>query len=221
MKLKVRGILTYFGLFLLCTVIAPTLIVFIGSIVAGLSIDGFFECWKPLYSPNTTITTILDASYDTVWVGTTGQHIFYATAECKEKAKCWELTNSVPNDLESYSSIFVYSYEAIKGDSCKFHNSRFSPAKVPGDIDQCVLVPFSGMEWGGETYFALLGDGTVWRWSHTNYSVGGLPAPFVFLFMAVFPACIIIGAIIFIVLLVWRLIRKPKTAQTLAEQTTG
>jgi len=64
-------------------------------------------------------------------------------------------------------------YQPIKrGENCSSLGGSFSPS-IPStfEVKECVLAPAYGVpdpEWGDETYFALMADGTIEYWQHGN-----------------------------------------------------
>jgi hypothetical protein len=128
----------------------------------GLSIlrsEGLFTPWRQLEAP-VKFTAIRAISLPTLWAeGTDGRfysfdYYCFQTPDCQQ----WIKAKNPPLENQPADERLVR-----KSDSCDAPRYRFM-RKPPGRPVDCASVDILGIETLTVDYFALLEDGSIWRW---------------------------------------------------------
>lgn len=85
------------------------------------------------------------------------------TRECTESNECkWTLAQDFK---------IVYDQMNKKGTTCQFEGIS-GPKEPQGNVVECVFTSWVAGEGYGVDYYALLDDGKVWHWGHSNDGFG-------------------------------------------------
>jgi hypothetical protein len=193
------------------------LIVFsIGGLFAGFMIGHSIEYpspkftrWELLVSP-VKFVQITDLNHYGVWAQTTeGKLYVWDFSRCQYPATCnqWVEADNVPNDAHENGQ-----QPLNKSEACP--QSTGSPSiEPPGKIIECASIPQPNGPALSDIYYALLEDGTIWRWSPP----AGTDVPILSMFIGPFIG-LLLGAIggSFLIL---RMKRK-KSRQPMLDQST-
>jgi len=165
------------------------------GLVAGIGIvyfqeTGAFTSWQLLDSP-TRFTRIVDTTHASIWAQSIDEKLYVWNSYCPwEKCNAWVETKAVPDDAHSAPN------EGIsKGDTCRFESGdvvegNVKPKNQPGNVVECVLVRAGMYESSWTVYYALLDDGTIWYWNHTENLFNFIYIPLISILVG-----IILGAI--------------------------
>jgi len=166
--------------------------------------SGLFTTWETLPGLPSGATHIIDADGDNVWVEDGEGNLFTLALRCGEDSHCpeWQRVN----DLAEIQP--VQCHPTKRGANCTSLKGSSSPSPLSGEVSECIVANgcFPDPEYGYETYFALLSDGTVKYWQHGSGILG-----FVFNFVlssVILP--FIVAVIISIIFLVRHVAKRNK-----------
>jgi hypothetical protein len=132
---------------------------------------GGFTTWKSLSKPTSGATHIRDADGDNVWVEAGDGNLYTLTLYCVDNENCkqWKI-------VDGSTEINPLQCRPIKRASeCTSLKSSFFPNNpLTGEVNECVVANgcFPDPEYGSETWFALMSDGSVKYWQHGNGLMG-------------------------------------------------
>jgi len=161
---KIKSFFLSLLFFIIFSILGIAVALGVGYLILILNEGGAFNSWKELNSPF-VIKKIVDANSSTVWVENNDGKLFYYkdikqvycdSSDCNQ----WIETEGVTNDINSTGEQPV-----VKDNSCQFDNLKFL-RKPHGNIVECARGWFAGPEFGTVAYYALLDDGTIWKWEH-------------------------------------------------------
>lgn len=177
---------------------------FVGGVIAGYKIgrhivdlqaSGSFVSWKPLVGPY-KFEEIVDANSSTVWAKTSDGKLY--SWDCQYHECIWTEVENVPADAHEYDQ-GMGEQPLNKGDTCPVDDS-FSPSnEPPGKIVGCALGWYRGIDTGFGSYYALLEDGTIWSWHHTNDVIN---ASVIIIPLSILDVILVGSAIFFIIILI-------------------
>jgi len=132
---------------------------------------GGFTTWKSLSKPASGATHILDADGDNVWVEAGDGNLYTLTLYCADNEKCkqWKIVDSA-TEISPFQCRPI-----IRESNCSSIKSSFSPNNpLTGEVNECVVADgcFPEPEYGSQTWFALMSDGSVKYWQHGNGMLG-------------------------------------------------
>ncbi len=133
-----------------------------GFLIVVLNDGGAFNSWKLLDSQY-KFNEIVDANSYTVWAtNTEGKLLYYINRIYCDENDCnqWIETKNVADDAH-----YGGERPVEKDASCQFDSLMFL-RKPPGTVTECARGWYAGPEFGTVTYYALLNDGTIWKWEH-------------------------------------------------------
>lgn len=167
-------------------IILPCIGLFGGIGYFALERAGTLSVWKSLGAPPYLPSEILASDTHTVYVATQEGRI-YGCQHRSRQARCWFAVDRLP-DLDRH--VQQNASESV------FEGKAPSPGVV---VNQRQVTRWQA-EFAEETHYALLADGTVWKW---EYSRGGLYGLFGNMLIG-----LIIGVIIavFSVIVVWLIV---------------
>jgi hypothetical protein len=163
----------------------------IANVLALVFQFGGFTTWKSLSKPPSGASHIVDADGLNIWLEANDGNLYTLTLYCRGDQDCeqWIMIDD-PTEINS-----LQCYPIKRSDDCKSLDGYFSPNNPPSSkVNECVVANSCSMdpEYGSETWFALISDGSVKYWEHGNGLLG-----FSFLFMITTIALPIVTAIIF------------------------
>jgi hypothetical protein len=128
---------------------------------------GWFITWKRLPNLPSEAIHIVDADGDNVWVEGADGHFYTLTLNCGSNTNCkqWQKLDVLANMNP------LHCQPVDRGATCKDLEGYFSPNNPLGaDVNECIVADgcFPDPEYGYETYFALLSDGSIRYWQHGN-----------------------------------------------------
>lgn len=161
---KAVDLIFAFGVFLLFLLVGAIAGFKIGSHLVGLQSSGAFASWKLLDGPYKFIE-IVDANSATVWAKTSDGKLY--SWDCQYHECLWIEVENVPADAHENQQ-GMGEQPLNKNDTCPV-DETFSPSEdPPGKIAGCALGWYRSIDAGFGRYFALLEDGTIWSWQHTD-----------------------------------------------------
>ena len=143
----------------------------IANLLALLYQFGWLTTWKILPNLPSAAIRIVEADGDNVWVEGADGHIYTLTLYCGSDRNCkqWQRLD-VPTAMNP-----LQCHPVDRGATCTDLESSFSPNKPLGaEVNECIVADgcFPDPEYGYETYFAMLSDGSVRYWQHGNGILG-------------------------------------------------
>jgi hypothetical protein len=175
------------------------------NLVTLISQSGGFTTWKLLPKPPSGAVRIVDADGSNVWIEANDGNIYTLTLYCSEGGNCrqWQ-------KVDDSAKIDPFQCRPVKrGSNCATLGGSFSPNKpFTGEVTECIVADgcFPDPEYGSETYFALLSDGTVKYWQHGN----GLLGFFGFFIISTLILPTIVAILISAIYLVRNVLRRRK-----------
>jgi hypothetical protein len=148
---------------LLGWVIVPTgiILAFVLSIwLTDFLFSDALTVWKSLGTPPSSITIILDADSNNVWVKTRKGQIFTTTLRCYENRLCKQWV-----EVRASSQIHLEPATSLKrSNNCEGLDAKAFPRNPDGVITDCVLAISPGPEYDFKTYYAVMSDGSIRYW---------------------------------------------------------
>jgi len=158
-----------------------------------------FSSWE-LLSGNHQFEKIVSADSQTVWAQASDGKVYSWNTNCYlENCNQWVEAKEIPEN----------DFEYDTGETLEISNScniGDRVQKTPGQVIECAHFVFSGAGFGTSVYYALLDDGQIWAWEHTNSSIGFEVVPLFFGFLGT-----ITGIIGFIIFMIRRAMKNKET----------
>ena len=133
--------------------------------------SGMFTIWRSLPPPPLKTTHIIDADGDNVWIGDGEGNLYTLTLYCSGSDDCHQWVRL--DDVENIDPLQCHPVQ--RGPDCRTLSGAFSPNNPSGGkVHECIVADgcFPDPEYGSETYFALMADGSVKYWKHGNGLLG-------------------------------------------------
>jgi hypothetical protein len=165
---------------------------------------GTFTPWKALPRSPSKAVHIIEADPDNIWIELEDKRIFALTMYCYQNKNCyhWQIVN---NSAE----INPINYHQVQKEKDCTSISDFPGNPWFGKVSECILAPAYGVpdpEWGYETYFVLMEDGTVRYWQNGN----GILSFYFFFILSTIVLPLAVAIIITITYLILFIVRKFK-----------
>jgi|GEM_PF-6554114 len=141
------------------------------SLVINLFIDMFLtgagNAWGSLAKPPSPAIHILQADSYHIWIETQDLQKFTISLNCYETENCnkWVKAENIPETVEGSG------FSSSRGTNCESLDQWSLPSSPSGRVVECVRVSYAGPEFGSVNYFALLADGTLRHWVHSDSSI--------------------------------------------------
>jgi hypothetical protein len=172
--------------FIVFTFLGIAFSIAVGFLIVVLNDGGAFNSWK-LLDDSLRFYRIVDANSRTVWAKNKDDKLFYykdiKQAYCDNNdCNKWIETKDVSGDAH-----YRFEHPVEKDTSCHFDDLMFL-RKPPGTIIECARGWYAGPEFGTVSYYALLNDGTIWKWEHNGDNL-----LYTVMFLCLIPAGLILG----------------------------
>jgi len=172
--------------FIVFSILGIAVSVGVGLFIVILNDGGAFNSWKLLDSQY-RFRKIVDANSNTVWAENKDGQLFYykdiKQAYCDNNdCNKWTETKGVSEDAH-----YGGERPLEKNVACHFDNLMFL-RNPPDIIVECARGWYAGPEFGTVTYYALLNDGTIWKWEHH-----GDKLLYIAMFLCLLPTGFILG----------------------------
>jgi len=156
-------------LFLVVSALGTGLGFWAGNLLAMLVNQGTFVSWAVLPS-SLRFEKILDADTQAVWARSTDGATYSWDQNCDRQIACgqWAPRTPVPPEAHGGSELPVKIAK-----SCKF-DEREDKLEPPGEVVECARGMFSFADAGSVAYYALMDDGTIWRWHLAGSTIADL-----------------------------------------------
>lgn len=174
----------------------------IGNALAYLMNIGALSFWHPLNDPPIHAVEILGGDRSSIWIKTNDEKIMTTYSDCLSGNNCpqWSETDHIPDNLKKRIHYFERS------DTCKFtdytHEVFYPP---PGKVRECALAVDTLIPHVvNTTIYVLLENGSVWYWTTSRNSMGGLNS----LYLVASFYCSVLGYIFALIILLVQMFSK-------------
>lgn len=162
----------------------------LGYITLSLHGEGLFSTWK-LLSSEKQFERINDAGSQWVWATVESGQNYILDSNCNREAGCntWSPMEAIPENLLHPGDTILE-----RRTSCdNFPNGFFFLRNPPSEVIECSRVLHAGPEFGSVTYYALVEDGSIWRWEFNSSIIIRFVVYIFFILIGVFLGFIFIG----------------------------